>query len=84
MSLEALRSAVKSEKVTIGAKEVLRKLREGEVKKVFLANTCSPKVRDEIKRQALVKKVEVTELAVPSAEVALICKKNYPISVLSH
>ena len=84
MSLEALRNAVKSEKITLGAKEVLRKLREGEVKKVFLANTCSPKVRNEIKRQALTKKVEIIELTIPSSEVALICKKNYPISILSH
>ena len=83
MSLEALRNAVKSEKITIGAKEVLRKLCRGEVKKVFLANTCSPKVRDEMKRQAAVKKIEIVELAVPSTEVALICKKNYPIGILS-
>ena len=83
MSLETLRSVVKSEKVTLGAKEVLRKLRKGEVKKVFLASTCSSIVKDEVKRYSKSKEIEIIELSIPSAEVALICKKNYPISILS-
>ena len=83
MSLEALKEALKSEKVTIGSKEVLRKLRLGEIEKVFLSNTCPQAVKDTIKRYATQKKIEIIELTVPSSEVALMCKKNYPVSVLS-
>lgn len=83
MSLEALKEALKSQKVTIGSKEVVRKLKRGEVKKIFVASTCSQIMRDIIKRYALQTKIEVVELSVPSSEVALLCKKNYPISILS-
>ena len=83
MSLEALKEALKSEKITIGSKEVLRKLRLGEIKRVFFSSTCPQAVRETIKRYATQKKIEVVELTVPSAEVALMCKKNYPVSVLS-
>ncbi len=83
MSLEALKEALKSQKVTIGSKEVVRKLKRGEVKKIFVASTCSQIMRDIIKRYVLQNKIEVVELSVPSSEVALLCKKNYPVSILS-
>ena len=84
MSLADLKNVLKSEKITIGSKEVLRKLRAGEVKKVFLASTCSQIVRNTIKRHASLKKIEVVELTVPSSEVVLMCKKNFPVSILSY
>lgn len=83
MTVEDLKTALKSEKMTIGAKEVVRKLKHGQVKKVFVAATCPETVRTIVKRYAALKKIEVVELAVPSSEVALLCKKNYPISILS-
>lgn len=84
MSLEQLRNAVKGEKITFGSKEVLKKLRQGAAKKIFLATTCPQQIRDTVKRYTLLqKKTEVIELPIPSSEVALICKKNYPVSILS-
>ena len=83
MTVEDLRNALKSEKVTFGSKEVLRKLRTGEVKQVFLSSTCADVTRATIKRYASLKKVQVVELSIPSSEVALLCKKNFPVGVLS-
>lgn len=83
MSLEELRGALKTEKMTFGSKEVLRKIQLGAAKKVFLAATCAPETRDAIKKYAALKNIAVVELPVPASEIALLCKKNYPIAVLS-
>ncbi len=83
MSLEALKETLKTQKITIGSKEVMRKLKRGEIKKIFVASTCPQTIRDTIKRYATQKKIEIIELSVPSSEVALLCKKNCPVSILS-
>ena len=83
MSLEELRSALKTEKITLGSKEVLRQIQQGTAKKIFLAATCAPETRSAIKKYAALKNIAVVELSVPASEIALLCKKNYPIAVLS-
>lgn len=83
MTVEDLKAALKNEKMTIGTKEVIRKLKHGQVKKVFVATTCPEAVRTTVKRYASLNKIEIIEVAVPSSEIALLCKKNYPISILS-
>lgn len=84
MTVEELRDAVKHKEMTIGAKEVLRKLRAGKVSKIFLASTCSQTVKESVRKFTDVNKFEVVELPIPSSEIALICKKNFQVSVLSY
>lgn len=79
MSLNELRKTLKEKKVTFGTSVTLKNLKRGKVSKVFLASNCSDDVKKEIKSY----NVEVIELKEASDELAMICKRSHPISVLS-
>lgn len=84
MSLEKLKKALKEEqKLIFGSKETLKNIKLGRVKIVFLANNCPEEVRDSIIYYSKISKIEVIELNLPNDELAMVCKKNYPISVIS-
>ena len=84
MSLQELRRALKEEKVIFGTKETLKSLKKGKLKKVFLSGNCPETVRDDIKHFSKTAKVEVIELTQPGDEIALLCKKNFSVSVLGY
>lgn len=79
MSLEELKKALKEKTIIFGTEKSLKNLRNGKTKRVFLASNCPEKTRKEIKGYD----VEVIELKEPNTEIALICKRPHPISVLS-
>lgn len=79
MSLSELRKTLKEKKVTFGVKVTLKNLRNGKVSKIFLSTNCPEDIRKEIKSYD----VKVVELEIPSDELASICKRSHPISVLS-
>jgi ribosomal protein L30E len=84
MSLEALRKALKTEKVVFGSTVALKRLKQGHVKCVFLASNCPPQFSDDIKYYAQLAHTEIIELKQPSDELALLCKKGFPVTVASY
>jgi len=65
--------------MVFGREVTIKNLRKGTVKEVFLAKNCPEKIKKEIKNYD----VKIIELEIPSDELALICKRLHPISVLS-
>ena len=84
MSIKELRDALKEQKMIFGTKETLKQLKKGAVKKVFLSGNCPNSVRDHVKHYSKLAKVDVVELQQPGDEIALLCKKNFSVSVLSY
>lgn len=84
MSLEALTEALRKEKLTFGTRETLRKLGTGKAHTIFLAVDCKEEIRKKISYYATLGKITVHELKQKSHEIAHICKKNYPVSVISY
>lgn len=83
MSMKELKEALEDKNLTIGTETTLKKLRNGELKTIFLAKNCPSKVRDTIKHYAKISKVNVLELDIKNEELGIICKKLFSISVLS-
>jgi len=81
MSILKLKKALKEKDLIIGTKRTLKNLKLGYTKVVFIASNCPEKIKKEIKSY---KNIEVIELKIPNDEVAMICKKPFPISVLSY
>lgn len=79
MSLSELKKALKEKTVIFGTEKTLKNLKLGKCKKVFISSNCPKIIKDEIKSY----EVEIIELDEPNTEVALICKRPHPISVLS-
>tara|TARA_Y100000310_G_C20657754_1_gene802914 strand:- start:1184 stop:1432 length:249 start_codon:yes stop_codon:yes gene_type:complete len=82
MSLDDLRNALKTEKMVYGFDEVLKRLKNGKVKKVFVYKGF----RDigDVKKYAGLAGVEVVEMDENGTEIGLACKKQFSVSVLCY
>jgi len=83
MSVTELKKALKGE-VIFGTNIVIKKLKLGKLKKVFLAKNCKEDIREDILYYARLAKVEVIQLKIPNDEVGLICRKPFSISVIGY
>lgn len=79
MSLDKLKNALKDKKPIIGWDKTLKGLKRGEISLVFFSSTCS----EEIKEEARSFGVEIIELKEDSEEIAMICKRQHNIAVIS-
>lgn len=81
MSITKLKKALKEENVIFGTKRTLKNLKLGRTKAVFISSNCPREVKKQIK---LYKNIDIIELKIPNDELAMICKRAHPISVLSY
>ncbi len=84
MSEKLLKEALKKENLNFGTDITLKKLKKGNLKKVFLAQNCAETVREDIKHYAKLADVDVIELKIDNEEVGALCKKPFAVSVLSY
>ncbi len=84
MTLADLRKALRTEKVVFGSSQTIRNLKKNTVKKIFLSSDCMGQIKRDIVHYIKFNNVEVVELKQPGEELALICKKGYPVTVISY
>ena len=84
MSVTQLREALRSHTLTFGSRETLRQLKTGKVKVVFLSKDCRDDVQKGITYYSTLGKIDIIRLEQGSREIAQLCKKNFPVSVLSY
>jgi len=84
MSLAELKKALKEKEIILGGNETLRKARVGKVSTVFLSEDCKPSIKEQIVYYKKLGKLNVIELDVKSVELGTLCKKQFPVSVLSY
>ncbi|MBS3124319.1 ribosomal L7Ae/L30e/S12e/Gadd45 family protein [Candidatus Woesearchaeota archaeon] len=80
-SLKLLKEKSQSGKALLGKEEVLRGLRKGLVKKVFLSSNCQPQIKSDILHYSKLAGTEVVELSLNNEELGVLCKKGYFVSV---
>ena len=81
--IQEIKKAVKEEKLIIGAKEVMRMLRLGKAKKIFLAANPARRIENDIISHAQIFNCPVEKLEVPNDELGTICKRQFLISVVA-
>ncbi|MBW2981304.1 50S ribosomal protein L30e [Candidatus Woesearchaeota archaeon] len=81
--IEDIKKAVKEKKIIIGTLRTMKALKLGKVSKIFLTLNCPEDVKEDIEYYSKLGKVKVVKLKQPSVELGTICKKPFPISVLS-
>lgn len=84
MSLTELRKVLKTEKMIFGMNCTIKNLKNGKVKKVFIASNCPDKIIKDLEYYCKISKVELVKLDQPNDEIALICKKNFSVTVVSY
>ena len=81
--VEEIRKALAAEKLVIGTDVVLKRLKNGEVSKVFVANNTPEIVKSDIAHYAKLGKTEVAYLEESNEDLKEICKKRFNISIVA-
>jgi large subunit ribosomal protein L30e len=78
-----IRKLITSKKLIIGSDRALKLLKLNKLSRILLSSGCSKKIKSEIKHLANLQKLEIEDLRYNNEELGTICKKPFPISVLS-
>ena len=77
-----IRSLLADKKLVIGTERTMKLLRLGKLKIVYLSANCADNTKEDILHFSKLTKTDVKELAYPSNELGVVCKKPFSISVL--
>lgn len=81
--IEVLKKELKNENIKFGTKLALKRIKNGNVSKVFIASNCPNEIREEITHYSKLGKIEVYELEETNEEIGFICKKTFSIDIVS-
>jgi large subunit ribosomal protein L30e len=84
MSVAKLREALRTQQLIYGTRQTLRNLKRGKTKVIFLSQDCNPATKDTISYYSTLRKVQIIQIEQGGREIAQLCKKNFPVSVLSY
>lgn len=77
-----LKKGLAEGKAVVGAKTVLRDLKDDKLGKIYLASNCPKEIEEDIRHYSDLVKVPVIVLDVDNEEIGVLCKKHFFISVL--
>jgi ribosomal protein L30E len=80
MTAIKLKEVLKTGKYFIGTDMTVKKLKKGEVTMVFLSNNCPQDIKNQVTGYT---GVDVFELKEDSRDLALLCKKQFFVNVIS-
>lgn len=82
-ALEEIKRLIKDKRLLIGTDNTLKKLKINKLEKVWLSSNCPSDVREDIAKYAETNNTAVISLELPNDELGVLCKKQFPVSVLS-
>ncbi len=82
-NIDDIKKGIKEGKLIIGTSRTMKALKLGKVSKVFLTSNCPDSVKEDVEYYAKLSKAKVVKLRQPNGELGTICKKPFPISILS-
>jgi len=77
-----IKKELKTRKIVIGTKEVMKNLKLNKIEKIYLASNCNDNSKKELEYYSKLLKIPIIMLKQPNDELGLICKKQYFISML--
>lgn len=81
--ISEIKKLLKQKNIIIGTERTLKNLKLGKIKNIYLSSNCSEKISKDINYYSKLSKVPVVKLKYPNDELGILCKKPFPISVLS-
>ena len=82
-NISELKKLLKLDKIILGTDRTLKLLKLGTADRVFLSSNCPEEVKKDIEYYAKLSNVPLIYLKQPNDELGILCKKPYPVSVLS-
>lgn len=81
--LVEIKKLLGNENLIIGKERTIKNLKLGKVEKIFLSSNCSADMLSDVENYARQGNVEIVKLNQNNKELGTICKKPFPISMLS-
>lgn len=81
-NVEDIRKLLKEEKLIVGTNRVVKDLKLGKLKLVYVTSNCPDKIKENIRYYAGMAKTEVVELKMANDSLGTLCKKPFSISIL--
>ena len=81
--ISEIKKAIEDNKLIIGTKETVKKLKQSKVSKIFVSANCPDEVKEDLTHLCSIGKIELVDLSFPNTELGTICKKPFSISVVS-
>ncbi len=81
-SLSDIKKDLKTRKIVIGTKVVMKNLKLNKLEKIYIASNCDENSKKELEYYSKLLKIPVIILDQPNDELGVICKKQYSISML--
>ena len=82
--MEELKKLIKENKIMIGTNNVMKNLKLGRLKQIYLASNCPEYTKEDIKHYSKLNNVKVNELKENNEELGIMCKKPFSISVIGY
>lgn len=79
---EEIRKLLAQKKIIIGAERTIKELKRGGIAKVYASQNCAPAAKADLAHYCKIAGIELVELPATSAELGILCKKPFSISVL--
>ena len=80
--MKELREKLLENKVIIGTERVLKKLKNGKIASILIANNCSESTKNDLQQYTKLNNTPLIELDINNEELGVFCKKNFFVSVL--
>lgn len=81
--LNFIRKNLKSDNLLFGEEQCLRAVKASKAKKVFLSSNAKESLVKDLERYSALKEVEIIKLTIDNIELGAVCKKLYPIGVIT-
>lgn len=79
-----LKDKLKNNEVTLGTDKVLKQLKLGKLKQVYISSNCPKHVIDDVEHYAKLHNIKVERSDKTNEELGIMCKKPFSISVLGY
>ena len=81
--IDEIKKLAKEGKLIIGTDVTLKKLRAGKIKRIWLSSNVPTKLKEEILKYAKLAEAVVLDVSLPNDELSVLCKKQFPVSIVS-
>jgi len=80
-NLDKLKKILKDGKYFVGANVTVKKLKQSLIKQIFLSSNCPENIRTRVEGY---EGVEIIQMSENSYDLAMICKKQFNVNVISN
>ena len=80
--VKLLKTRIVDKKAVIGNEKVIKGIKSGAVKKIFLANNCPKELKEDLMHYAKLSSIPFIELELNNEEIGVLCKKNFLVSII--